>query len=180
MVLKSLMKNPMLMIGFLFLAIFLFQLRDQGYFDQRSAKLIPTSCKAVKVRLDKYLHDSWEISCNENNLEVIVPIEESVIENMEKTFPKEELRTKDHKPFKLGLQKTLFTVMANSYISVAKYSPEDSLSRTDIISLRVIHPILTLNSISEGKHVVNLKTIKNFKRVTKHLESTVQVQEVFK
>ena len=86
MVLKSLMKNPMLMIGFLFLAIFLFQLRDQGYFDQRSAKLIPTSCKAVKVRLDKYLHDSWEISCNENNLEVIVPIEESVIENMEKTL----------------------------------------------------------------------------------------------
>ena len=70
--------------------------------------------------------------------------------------------------------------MANSYISIAKYSPADSLERTDIISLKVTHPELTINSVSEGKHVVNLKTLNNFKLIVRHLRSTVQIQEIFK
>ena len=168
------------MVGFLFLAIFIFQLRDQGFFKKRSAKLIPTSCKAVMVRLDKYMHNSWSLTCNENNLEVIVPIESELIKNINKSFPIETDRKKENDSYKSALRETLFKVMANSYISIAKYSPEESLERTDIISLRVVHPHLTINSISEGKHVVNLKTLKNFKLISNHLKSTIQIQEIFK
>ncbi|OIQ19029.1 MAG: hypothetical protein BM556_07015 [Bacteriovorax sp. MedPE-SWde] len=160
------MKNPILMVGFLFLAIFLFGLRDKGFFAKRANKLVPTSCKAVMVRLDKYLHKSWDVECDGNNLVINAPVDKKIVDP----------NLKDPKL----LKPLMYKALANSYISISRYSPPDSLERTMIISVRLIHPHMTLNSISEGKHVSNLKGIKNFKNISKHIRETIQVQEVTK
>ncbi len=170
MLLKSLTKYPLLMVGFLFLAIFLFQLRDQGYFKNRADKLIPTSCKAVRARLDKYLHKTWKLKCQKNNLEVVIPVPKKTFANISTSSPvkmKEELRS------------GMYRLLANSYISISKYSPPDSLERTDIISISLRHPQIHVNSVSEGKHVVNLKSMKSFDKIKEHLQRTIQIQEVF-
>jgi len=148
------------------MSIFLFQLRDQGFFKKRASQMLPTSCKAVKVRLDKYYHKTWNIECNENNLVLEIPVDKKIVSH-------------DLKEPKL-LRATMYKALANSYISVSKYAPQDSLERTMIISLRLIHPHMTLNSISEGKHVLNLKNMKNFKNISAHIQKTIQVQEVTK
>lgn len=166
MVLKSLMKNPILMVGILFLVIFLYELRDKGYFAQRAQNLIPTSCKSVKARLDKYMHESWDISCNENNLVVALPVDKKIVSD-------------DIKDPKL-LKEKMYKALANTYISISRYSPPESLERTMIISVSLVHPNLTINSISEGKHVYNMKSMKNMKNLSKHFSKTVQVQEVTK
>ena len=166
MIAKSLMKNPILMVGILLMSIFLFQLRDQGFFKGRAAKMLPTSCKAVKVRLDKFYHKTWTIECNENNLSLVIPVDKKVVDP-------------DLKDPKL-LKATMYKALANSYISVAKYAPHESLERTMIISVRLVHPHMTLNSISEGRHVINLKNMKNFKNISAHMQQTIQVQEVTK
>lgn len=166
MIAKSLMKNPILMVGILLMSIFLFQLRDQGFFKKRASSMLPTSCKAVKVRLDKYFHKTWKIECLENNLSLEIPVDEKVVSH----------KLTDTKILRAQMYKAL----ANSYISVSKYAPQESLERTMIISVRLVHPNMTLNSISEGKHVYNLKNMKNFKNISAHIKQTIQVQELTK
>ncbi len=158
------------MIGFLFLSIFLFQLRDQGYFSKRADKMIPTSCKAVKARVVKYLHETWKLKCQKNNLEIIIPVPADSLKISNK---------KEDSKFKEELRYGMYRILANSYISVSKYSPPDSLERTDIISISLRHPRIHVNSISQGKHVVNLKSMKNFEKIRDHLQRTVQIQESF-
>lgn len=166
MILKSLMKNPIFAIGFLLMTIFLFQLRDKGIFSKRAERMIPTSCRAVEVRLAKYMSPSWEISCNDNNLVVVTKTDPNVI--------KDEL--KDPKE----LKPVMYKALANIYTSISKYSPNDSLSRTGIVSVRLIHKNLTLNSISEGRHVANIQGMKNLKNLSEHFKQTIRVQEVTK
>jgi hypothetical protein len=166
MMLKSLMKNPILAVGILFFVLFMYQLRDQGFFAQRANSMIPTSCKAVKVRLDKYMHESWEIDCSGNNLQVYAPVDKKLAQQK---F--EDLNI---------LRQNLYKALANTYISLSRYAPSDSLERTMIISVSLEHPQMQLNSVSEGKHVFNLKNMKNFKRISQHIKSTIQVQEVVK
>jgi len=148
------------------MAIFLFQLRDKGFFTKRANSMIPTSCKSVMVRLAKYMNESWEMKCNGNNLLIETYVDPKVI----------DYKLRDPK----ALREKMYKALANSYSSVSRYSAEDSLSRTNIISLRLIHPFLTLNSMSEGKHVVNIKNMKNLSNLSRHFEQTIRVQEVTK
>ncbi len=166
MVLKSLLKNPVLAFGILIFIIFLLQLRDNGAFDKRASSMMATSCRSVKVRLDKYLHPSWKIECNKNNLEVTIPADTKVIpENMED---------------KQILKQEMYKALANSYISISRYAMEESLERTMMIVVKLIHPQMILSSISEGKYVVKLKTLKNKNNLARHIHQTIQVQEVTK
>ena len=68
--------------------------------------------------------------------------------------------------------------MANDLISIAKISPGDNLERTDIVRLKMIHPELVINAITEGKYIVKLKTLTDKRLIAEHLKVTVQVQEV--
>ncbi|MEH0860650.1 MULTISPECIES: hypothetical protein [Halobacteriovorax] len=164
MVLKSLLKNPVLGFGILIFILFLFQLRDNNMFEQRAQSMKATSCRSVKVRLDKYLHPSWTLRCNDNNLEVTIPADVKVIpENIE---DKEILR------------KEMYKALANSYISIAKYALPESLERTMMVVVKLVHPKMVLSSISEGKYVVKLATLKNKNNLARHIHQTIQVQEI--
>lgn len=161
MLLKSLTKNPVLMVGILMMAVFLMTIGNQkGWF--RRDNLIPTSCKAVLVKLDRRIPASWSTECDGNNL----AIKMNFAEPKDKPIPADQLRT------------TLFRTLANNLKSVALNSPEDNLERTDIVSVRLIHPKLTINAVSEGKYVVKLATMNDPAMIAEHLKVTVQVQEV--
>ena len=163
MVLKSLLKNPILAFGILIFIIFLFQLRDNGAFQKRSENMIATSCRSVKVRLDKYLHPTWKIECNKNNLEVTIPVDPKIVpEAADKEILKAEM----------------YKALANSYISISRYSMEESLERTMMIVVKLVHPKMIISSISEGQYVVKLKTLKNKNNLARHIHQTIQVQEV--
>ena len=166
MFLKSIMKKPMLMIGFLFLIIVLFEMRDKGIFLSRRDKVQATSCRAVTARLEKYYHQSWDISCNQNNLIIIAPVDNKII-----------IKNKENKN---ALKKEMYKILANIYISISRYSPAENLQRTMMVSVRLTHPQLTLNSISEGRHIFNLKSMKNQNNLALHIKRTIQVQEIIK
>ncbi|MFG1483244.1 hypothetical protein ACRXCV_14145 [Halobacteriovorax sp. GFR7] len=163
MVLKSLLRNPVLGFGILIFIIFIFQLRENGAFQKRADRMLATSCRSVKVRLDKYMHPSWKIECNKNNLEVTIPVDEKIVpEGTDKEI----------------LRREMYKALANSYISISRYAMEESLERTMMVVVKLVHPKMILSSLSEGKYVVKLKTLKNKNNLARHIHQTIQVQEV--
>ncbi len=169
--LSSLIKNPFLAMGILMVTILFFQLEERGllasfweYFkESRRAKLTPSSCRSVRVKLDRRIPDSWKTHCegkSYNNLAVTIEL----------TSPTE---FKDQNQLKTYL----YRQTANALIHIAKQGPGDNLERTDIVRLQVIHPRLEINAITEGHLIVKLATLKNKKLIAAHIQNSVQVKE---
>jgi len=158
---KLLTKYPILMAGLLMMAIVLFQIRDKGMFQARRDKMIPTSCKAVRVKLNKRIPSNWSSECEGNNLAV----------NINVAIEKSKISSKDQ------LRAIMYRELANDLILVAKNSPIDSLERTDIVRLKMSHPSLEINAITEGRFLIKLATIKSSELIKEHLKATVQVKE---
>jgi len=172
----------MLVIGVLMMLIFVFQAGKKfNWWESRRQKLMPSSCKAVLVKLDRRIPQNWSTYCegsSYNNLAVEINYA------LEK---EENIKNKDSKVTPLSkeesIKKTralLYREMANDLISVAKNSPEDNLEKTDIIRFKLTHPQMVINAITEGKYIVKLKTLTDKRLIAEHLKVTVQVQEVLK
>ena len=139
MVSKSLLKNPVLIIGILMMSIFLMQLYRQdklGTSDKRKA----TSCLALKIRLDKRVPGHWELKCDGNNLLVWVKT------NFQ--FPSETSQRQ--------IDAAFYKEIANVYSTVAKKSIGENLEKTDSVSVRMTDPRKTIGAWSEGRMVVKL------------------------
>lgn len=163
MFLKSLIKNPILVIGVLLMSIFLMNtFMKEGLWNRD--RLNPTSCKAVLVKLDRRVSGGWTTSCDGNNLNLAIS---HVVGEKEPT----DLDT---------VRKIVYRELANSLVFLAKNSPSDNLERTDWVSIRYVHPKLEVGALSEGKFVVKFSTIKNKGMLMKHLQATVQVKELIK
>lgn len=158
---KLLTKYPIFMVGLLMMALFLFQARDKGFFASRRDKMIPTSCKAVRVKLKKRIPSNWSSSCEGNNLAV----------NINLAIEKSKISSIDQ------LRAIMYRELANDLILVAKNSPQDSLERTDIVRLNMKHSSLEINAVTEGRFIVKLSTIKSGELIKEHLKTTVQVKE---
>ena len=156
---KYLMKNPLLAIGVLMMVIMLYQLGDKDLVELRRAKLTPSSCRSLLVKLDRRIPENWKTACEGNNFNNL-----SIVINMPSGEQKD-------------LRAYLYREMANYLIHVAQMSPSDNLELTDIIRLQLLHPKLEINAVSEGRFVVKLATLKDKKLIAQHLHSTVQVQE---
>lgn len=175
MPLKSLMKNPMLVVGVLMMLIFVFQAGKKfNWWEMRRQKLMPSSCKAVLVKLSRRIPANWSAHCEGttyNNLAIDINYP---VEKISDSATKAEAKSNDPK----AIRALLYREMANDLISVAKISPEDNLERTDIVRMKMIHPKLIINAITEGKYLVKLRTLTDKKLIAEHLKVTVQVQEV--
>lgn len=162
------MKNPIFAIGLLFMVIFLFQAGEKfNWWESRKKKLMPSSCKAVLVKLERRIPANWKAGCEGNfynNLYVLIEFNASKKEELEAT--------------KEALQRLVYRELANNLISIALNSPEDNLEQTDIVRLQFTHPKLTVNAITQGKHVAKLQTLKDKRLIAEHLKSTVSVQEI--
>lgn len=158
--LKTLTKYPILAIGILMMAIFIMDLNRRGLLKRDN--LIPTSCTAVRVKLDRRIPSNWKTQCNKNNLEININYPEdkiSKVNSLEKLRP------------------LLYRELANYLSLIAKNSPSDNLERTDIIVVKLKHSKLSINAVTEGKYIVKLLTIKDKKMLAEHLKVTVQVKE---
>ncbi len=167
MPLKLLMKNPILAIGLLFMVIFLFQAGEKyNWWPSRTQKLMPSSCKATQVKLDRRIPAHWKSLCEGksfNNLAVIInyPVEKNA-----------------QKLEDLALNKLIYRELANDMILIAKNSPADNLERVDIVRIQFNHPQKQVNAITEGRFIVKLQTMTDRSLIAKHFQTTVQVQEV--
>lgn len=157
------MKNPILMVGILMMSILLFQLSEKGFFGNKS-KLIPSSCRAVRVKLDRRIPANWKTYCEGKTVNNLVVEIKSTLE-----------KNKDLKLLKAALYRNL----ANDMVLIAKNSPSDNLERTDFVRLKVIHSAGEINAITQGRFLVKLATLKDLKLISEHIKTTVQVSEKF-
>ncbi len=158
MFLKLLTKSPMLALGILM--IFTVWLSSMGFFELPfgNSKLRPTSCRAAMVKLEKQLPANWKAYCEDNNLTVEI----------------REMQVKADAPeFKAALYRQL----ANYLVTLARLSQPDILEKVFIIRIKLTHPKLVINAISEGKYVAKLATLASPEFIMDHLKQTVQTKE---
>lgn len=162
MFLKFLMGKPMLGLGILMITTV--WLSSLGYLNIglfKNGRLVPTPCRAALVRLERQLPANWKVSCNDNNL----------------TAEVQEMKVaEDARDFRAALYRQL----ANHLVELARASQYDILEKIYLIHLRVKHPRLEINAISEGKYVSKLATLTNPDFIKDHLKQTVQVKETVK
>lgn len=162
MFLKSFMKNPILALGILMfgtVALSALGIIDVGLFNRD--KLRPTSCRAALVKIEKAIPANWKVFCEDNNLSV-------EIREMQVAADAKDVRV------------LLYRQLANYMVTLARMSQPDILEKVFIVRLRVSHPKLEINAISEGQYVAKLATLTNPEFIKDHFKQTVQVKEVVK
>lgn len=143
------------------MSIFLMNLsHKKGWFKRDN--LIPTSCKAVLIKLNRRIPANWSTKCNKNNLTVNIQYPE----NKKKPLSDKHLR------------KILFRELANALKSIAVSSPQDNLERVHFLIVNFYHSKLTIKSLIEGKHAARLATMNHPRLIAEHLKATVSVQEI--
>ncbi len=160
MFLNLLWKKPLLTLCILMFGSV--WLGSMGYMPfLKNPKLKPTSCRAALVKLERQVPQNWKLSCDDNNLSVVV----------------NEMQVKaDEKELKAAMYRQL----ANHMVALARYSQVDILEKVFIIHLKLDHPKMEINAISEGKYVAKLATLDSATFIMDHLKQTVQVKETLK
>ncbi len=156
------MQKPVLGIGIILFGLFITQLSRDGNLNfLKRDKLQRTSCDAVIVKLEKAVPSNWKVFCEGNNLaaeinEVMIPPEAS------------------------NLQALLYRQLANHLSFIARTSYTEILERVMFIRIKMIHPKMEINAVTEGQYVVKLATLETPEHIMAHLQSTVQVKETVK
>lgn len=166
------MNNPIFMIGVILMALFIMsQVREEGLGYREN--LTPTSCKAVLVKLDRRIPETWKTECRGNNLNVrIKKTEQPGAEALGEDPTAEQV---------LALtRELLYRQLANDLITIARNSPEDNLEQTDLISIKLLHPAMEIGALTEGRFIVKFATLTDLDLIREHLRETVQVQETIK
>lgn len=162
MVFNALFKNPILTVGIIMFGLFISQVvmkEEWGIF--KNDKLIPTSCKAALVRLDKKLPENWKVFCEGNNLAVEI----------------HEVGIPDKAP---SIKALMYRQLANHMAFVARMSQVDILEKVFFVRFKLQHPQMEINAVTEGKYIVKLATLETADHIMTHLKSTVQVKETVK
>ncbi len=156
---RYLMEKPILAIGIIMFGLFLTQVarKEQwGFF--YNPKLTTTSCQGVLVKLQKEIPGNWKAFCEGNNL--ALEIEEIAI-------PKGAS----------NLRSLMYRQLANHMALIARVTHADILEKVFFVRLRLSHPKLVINAVTEGKFIVKLATLETPEHIMAHLKSTVQVKE---
>jgi len=173
MPLKSLMNKPVFAVGLLMTIILFFQAGEKyNWWASRRQKLMPSSCKAVLVKLEKRIPANWKAFCEGdtyNNLAIVINF----------ALPKNKEKEKEKELSKETLRTLFYRQMANDLITIAKIAPGDNLERTDIIRVRLNHEKFRVDAITEGKYLVKFQTLTDKRLIAEHLKVTVQVKETF-
>lgn len=156
------MQKPVLAIGILMMALFLFQVsREKKWGLFHNDKLMATSCKAIIVRLEKNVPANWKVFCEGNNL--AVEIDELAVP-----------------AGAANIRSLMYRQLANHMSFVARNSHTDILEKVFLVRFRLTHPKMVINAVTEGKFIVKLATLETPEHIMTHLQSTVQVKEDIK
>lgn len=126
---------------------------------------MPSSCKAVRVKLDRRIPANWSTECEGKDFNSLAVTIKYAQEKNKKVGDTQ----------KLG--QIVYRELANNLIQIAKNSPADNLERTNIVRVRFIHPQKQVDAITEGKYLVKLQTMTEKRLIAEHLKVTVQVKE---
>ncbi len=162
MVLNYFMKKPILAIGLILFGLFIYQVNQKekwGLF--HNEKLVPTSCRAALVRIQKKTPSNWNLFCEGNNLAV------EILEDARNADP-------------TTLKPIMYRQLANHMSFVARVSQEDILEKVFFVRFKLRNPKMELNAVTEGKFIVKLASLENPEHIMSHLKSTVQVKEEMK
>jgi hypothetical protein len=162
MIVNSLLKKPILIIGILLMVIFIFDLRRRGIFFGRYQKLKATSCNSVLVMLNRRTPDTWKNSCKESTLTVAIQL----------TLPPKIKNAKDQ-----VLRQYLYRELANNLIKIAKNSLNESLERTFSVHVKQRSQRMDIDAVTEGRFIAKLATISDPKFIAEHLKNTVHIKE---
>lgn len=162
MIWNYLMKKPVLAIGVILFGLFIMQVaRDKKWGLFNNEKLIPSSCRAALIKLEKKIPANWKIFCEGNNL---------AVEINEVAVPKDAT----------NLRPLMYRQLANHMSFIARSSTPDILEKVFIIRIKLAHPKMDINAVTEGKFIVKLVTLESPEYIMTHLQSTVQVKETLK
>ncbi|MCK5883501.1 MAG: hypothetical protein KAG61_07415 [Bacteriovoracaceae bacterium] len=168
---SAMMRNPILMIGILMMIIFLFTLRDKGYFGERYHA---TSCKSTLVMLQKRAAKNWSLSCDKNVLYATIDYQVQMKHKALDTYRRE-----------------IYSKLANSLMFIATNALNESLERTYYVVVKLNSEYVSMAARTEGKHLAAMRglaiTQKDEKRdlilnnkkkiIAEHLHNNVEVQE---
>ena len=156
---KALTKNPIFAVGILMLVILFFDLSRRGKLPAISRRVIPTSCRSATIMLKKRTPDTWDIQCQNNNMKITIHSQLNATKYS--SFPQ-----------------ALYRELANNLKFISQNSLNESLERTLIVRVHVVHPQMKINAITEGKHLARLATLERPDFIAQHLKATVQVQRI--
>ena len=154
-----LFKKPILTIGILMFSIFLMNAWDKLGFLKRD--LQTTACHGNLSKLEKSVPVTWKVFCEQNNLAVEITITTIASDDPE-------------------LKQKLFRHLANDLVTISNLSQPDLLEKIMMIRLRLEHPKMQVNALSEGRYVAKLVNLKSQTHIAEHLQQTVQVNDIAK
>lgn len=161
MFIKWIMKNPILMMGTLMMAVFLMDMDRRGLLREGLHKT--TSCHASLVKLDRKIPKNWIIHCKEDHMVVEIPL----------ILPEKKLSVKTIKA--IHYQK-----LADHLVTIARHSPPGNLKLIESVSIILKSTSLSIKAGGKGKDVVKLATMKKSEFIARHLQQTVKVTETIK
>ncbi len=162
---KHLMDKPVLTIGVIFFALFVYDLNRRGYLDSFKNRFQPTSCFITLKALEKKLPKEAVASCDENHLIVDWKLEMGDFVRLEK--PEMILAAN-------------YRELANNLTFIAKNSPVDLLAGVSVVTVNQEGKDFILSAVSEGRYLVKLSELKSPELIAEHLKNTVKVKESVK
>ncbi|MBI2522251.1 MAG: hypothetical protein HYV97_17660 [Bdellovibrio sp.] len=167
------MNRPILMVGVLFMAIFLYNINLKKEFKDRQTILEAHSCPAALIQLNRHIPQSWKTQCDKNDMTVIITLDEKVLEKILK---------QNHDPKKLNelIHAVHYRELANSLSHIAKNSPNYTLERIGNIKVLLETSKLKIGAYTHGQYLFKLPSLTDPTMIAEHLKATVQIKELSK
>jgi hypothetical protein len=195
----KLIQNPFVIVGLILCYLLYAYMDREGFFKKRHDSLVATSCKSVRYILEKRQPENWQIQCENNQLNLVIevlseikdsklngnPLRASLYRELANTLSQvaklsAHIGLKKADPLKKEVKSSDKAVMniQSSREGIQEMGENESLARTPVVRLKLIHKLMTINALTEGRHLSKLTTLTNPKFVANHIQQTVQVQEV--
>ncbi|HAZ12021.1 MAG TPA: hypothetical protein DCY86_04470 [Bdellovibrionales bacterium] len=167
------MQRPILMIGILFMAIFLSTVNFQKHVKARNTALEAHSCPAALVQLNRHIPQSWKTECEGNDMSITITLDEKVLEKI-------LAQNKDPKKLSEAIHAAHYRQLANSLTHIAKNCPNYTLERTSNIKVILETSKLKIGAYTHGQYLFKLPSLTDPTMIAEHLKATVQIKELAK
>lgn|GEM_PF-690933 len=165
-------KHPILMIGILFLAIFIMRIDWKKHYQAHNNALKAHSCNAVLIPLNRRIPQTWKANCKENDLEVTTTLDDQTIDSVLK-----KVNLNGQTERELVVKKIHYKELANSLVHISRQSPNYTLERTGYVTVYLATRHLKLAAYTHGKYLFKLASLTDPQMISEHLKATVQIKE---
>lgn len=159
MLMKSLLKYPVLIIGVLLFALFIFDEHTKKWWDLYTGRFKPNPCLDALTRAEKLGPKYWSLNCNEQVLEV------------ESTFDIAEIKKEDQK-------RASYRKLANEISELAKVSNPETIELLKKVTYKLKLEDKAIVAITTGEAIAKLQMLKDAKAIAFHIHTSVNVKEI--